>query len=39
MIRSFLNAGADRVVVAPQHCATDEEMGEQLERIADAVIR
>ncbi len=39
MIRSFLNAGADRVVVAPQHCATDAEMGEQLERIADAVIR
>jgi len=39
LIQSFLNAGADRVVVAPQHCETESEMGEQLERIAEAVIR
>ena len=39
LIESFLNAGADRVVVRPEACATDAEMGEQLERIADAVIR
>ena len=39
LVQSFMNAGADRVVVGPQHVATDAEMGEQLERIAEAVIR
>ena len=39
LVQSFMNAGANRVVVAPQHVATDTEMGEQLERIAEAVIR
>ena len=39
LIQSFMNAGADRVVVGPQHVATDKEMGEQLERIAEEVIR
>jgi probable F420-dependent oxidoreductase len=39
LIQSFLNAGADRVVVRPEHVATEKEMGEQLERIAEAVIR
>ena len=39
LIQSFLNAGADRVVVRPEHCDTEEEMGEQLERIAEVVIR
>ena len=37
--QSFLNAGADRVVVRPEHCETEAEMGERLERIAEAVIR
>ena len=39
LIQSFLNAGADRVVVRPEHCNTEAEMGEQLERMAEAVIR
>ena len=39
VVQSFMNAGADRVVVAPQHVATEAEMGEQLERMAEAVIR
>ncbi len=39
LIQSFLDAGADRVVVRPEPCATEEEMGEQLERMAEAVIR
>ena len=39
LVQSFLNAGADRVVIGPDHVATDAQMGEQLERIADAVIR
>ena len=39
LIRSFLNAGADRVVVRPEHCESEAAMGEQLERIAEAVIR
>jgi len=39
LIQSFMNAGADRVVVAPQHVATEAEMGEQMERMAEAVIR
>lgn len=39
LIQSFMNAGADRVVVGPEHVATDAEMVEQLERIAEAVVR
>ena len=39
LIQSFLNAGANRVVVRPEYCETEAEMGEQLERIAKAVIR
>ena len=39
LIQSFHNAGADRVVVRPEPCATEAEMGEQLERMAEAVIR
>ncbi len=38
-IQSLLDAGADRVVVRPEHCATEEEMGQQLERMAEAAIR
>ena len=39
LIQSFLNAGANRVVVRPEPCANEAEMGEQLERTAEAVIR
>ena len=39
LIQSYLNAGADRVVVRPEHCETEAQMGEQLERMAEAVIR
>ena len=39
LVQSYLNAGADRVVVGPEHCETEAQMGEQLERMAEAVIR
>ena len=39
LVQDFLNAGADRVVVRPEHCETEAEMGAQLERMAEAVIR
>jgi hypothetical protein len=39
LVQDFLNAGADRVVVRPEHCDTEAEMGAQLERMAEAVIR
>ena len=38
-LRSLFDAGADRVVVRPDFVETETEMGEQLERIAEAVIR
>lgn len=38
-VQSLLNAGADRVVVRPEHVDTEEEMGQQLERMAEAVLR
>ena len=38
-IQSLLDAGANRVVVRPEHCDTEEEMGQQLERMAEAAIR
>lgn len=38
-VQSLLNAGADRVVVRPEHVDTEAEMGEQLERMAEAVLR
>ena len=38
-VEAFLNAGAQRVSVWPAHCETEVEMGEQLERMADALIR
>ena len=37
IVHSLLNAGADRVVVRPEHVETEKEMGEQLERMAEAV--
>ncbi len=39
VVRSYLDAGADRVVVRPEHVETEAAMGEQLERMADAVLR
>ena len=38
-VQSLLNAGADRVVVRPEHVDTEAEMGQQLERMAEAVLR
>lgn len=38
LVRSLLDAGADRVVVRPAHVETEAEMGAQLERIAEAVL-
>ena len=39
LVHSYLNAGADRVVVRPDHVVNEYEMGKQLERMAEAVIR
>ena len=38
LFRSLFDAGADRVVVRPEFVETEAEMGEQLERIAEAVL-
>ncbi len=38
-VQSYLDAGADRVVVRPDHVANEYEMGKQLERMAEAVLR
>ena len=39
VVQSYLDAGADRVVVRPDHVANEYEMGKQLERMAEAVLR
>ena len=39
LVQDLLNAGADRVVVRPEHCDTEAEMSAHLERIAAAVLR
>ena len=39
LVQSYLSAGADRVVVRPDHVANEYEMGKQLERMAEAVLR
>jgi alkanesulfonate monooxygenase SsuD/methylene tetrahydromethanopterin reductase-like flavin-dependent oxidoreductase (luciferase family) len=36
--QDFLNAGANRVIVRPEVCETEQEMSEQLESIAEAVL-
>ena len=36
VVQSYLNTGADRVVVRPEHVETEAEMGKQLERMAEA---
>ena len=38
VVRPLLDAGADRVVVRATHVETEAEMGEQLERMAAAVL-
>ena len=38
LLESYFNAGADRVVVRPEHVETEAAMGEQLERMAEAVL-
>ena len=39
LVQSFLNAGANRVIVRPDHVETEADMGDQLERMAEAVLR
>ena len=39
LVQDFLNAGANRVVVRPEHCDSEAEMSDQLERIAASVLR
>ena len=38
-VEDFLNAGAIRVSIWPTHCDTEEEMGDQLERMAETLVR
>ena len=38
-VEDFLNASADRVTVWPSHCQTEPEMGEELERMAEELLR
>jgi probable F420-dependent oxidoreductase len=38
VVQSYLNAGADRVVVRPEYVESEAQMGEQLERMAEAVL-
>lgn len=39
LIQSFFNAGADRVVVRPDQANSDAEIAQELERVAEAVLR
>ena len=38
-VEAFLQAGAVRVAVWAAHCETEHAMGEQLERMAEALLR
>ena len=38
-VEALLQAGAVRVAVWPAHCETEAQMGEQLERMANALVR
>ena len=38
-VDDFLNAGALRVCVWPTHCDTEQEMGDQLEKMAEELVR
>ena len=39
LIRSFHDAGADRVIVRPKSAVTEQEMSDELERLAEATLR
>jgi alkanesulfonate monooxygenase SsuD/methylene tetrahydromethanopterin reductase-like flavin-dependent oxidoreductase (luciferase family) len=39
LVRGFLDAGADRVIISPPTHTTDEAMGEELERTANLLLR
>jgi alkanesulfonate monooxygenase SsuD/methylene tetrahydromethanopterin reductase-like flavin-dependent oxidoreductase (luciferase family) len=39
LVQSYLNAGANRVVVRPEVGGSNEAIGQELERMAEAVIR
>ncbi len=39
LVQSFLDAGADRVIVKPELCEDEASMSRELERMADAVLR
>ena len=39
LVRSLLDAGANRVVVRPEVGSSNEEIGQELERMAEAVLR
>jgi len=39
LVRRLLDAGANRVVIRPATQQTDADMGKELTRIADAVLR
>ena len=38
-MKSFLDAGADRVIISPPTHTTDEAMGEELERTANLLLK
>jgi probable F420-dependent oxidoreductase len=39
LCQDLVNAGANRVIVRPEFCRTEREMGRELERVAEAVLR
>ena len=39
LVRGFLDAGADRVIISPPTHTTDEAMGEELERTANLLLK
>jgi alkanesulfonate monooxygenase SsuD/methylene tetrahydromethanopterin reductase-like flavin-dependent oxidoreductase (luciferase family) len=39
LVQSYLSAGANRVVVRPEVGGSNEEIGQELERMAEAVLR
>ncbi len=39
LCQDLINAGANRVIVRPEFCRNEREMGRELERVAEAVLR
>jgi hypothetical protein len=39
LCQDLFNAGANRVIVRPEFARTEREMGRELERVAEAVLR